>query len=478
LNLHRPYVDEIKFFCPKCQGIMERVPEVIDCWFDSGAMPFGQAHWPFAWPQIQNSKFKIQNFIKKGFLFPADYIAEGIDQTRGWFYTLLAISTLLSFGPSFKNVISLGHVLDEKGEKMSKSKGNVVDPFYIVEKYGADAIRWYFFTINQPWDPKLFSEKDIVKVLKEFILPFWNCYLFFKTYSRGFKFDFRFKSKNILDRWIVSRLNRLIFESKKSLDKYEITKAARSIEKFVINDLSLWYIRRSRKRFQMPKQKEEFKEASETLGFVLFNLVKLTAPFIPFLSEYIYKKFQIPDSKFQTSVHLENWPKGNKKLINKSLEKKMEKIREIAAKALAERTKAKIKIRQPLKSLQIENEELKNERDLLELLKEEINVKEIVFGKEFKLDTQITPELKEEGMIREIIRQIQEMRKGIGLKPKNKALLSISCSDELRKTLEKYKEELQMKTKMKDILFGKIEKFDIQKEIKVEKESLKLAIKK
>jgi isoleucyl-tRNA synthetase len=492
LNFHRPYVDEIRFFCPKCQGIMERVPEVIDCWFDSGAMPFGQAHWPFS--EIPDSKSQIPK-LKPPKLFPADYIAEGIDQTRGWFYTLLAISTLLGFGPPFKNVISLGHVLDEKGEKMSKSKGNVVDPFYIVEKYGADATRWYFFTINQPWDPKLFSEKDIAKVLKDFILPFWNCYIFFKTYAKNFKSDFKnfkFNSKNILDRWIVSKLNHLIFDLKKSLDKYDVTKAARSIEKFVIDDLSLWYIRRSRKRFQTPDDKKEFKEASETLGFVLFNLTKLTAPFIPFLSEYIYQKFQIgpsrrlggrragrsPISKFQISVHLADWPRGNKKLINKNLEKKMEKIREIAARALAERAKFKIKIRQPLKSLQIENGELKKEKNLLELLKEEVNVKEIIFGKEFKLDTQITPELKEEGMIREIIRQIQEMRKKIGLKPKNKTFLFISCSDELRGIIEKNREELLAKTKMKDVLFEQIEKFDIQREIKVENEILKLAIKK
>jgi isoleucyl-tRNA synthetase len=477
-DFHKPYIDEIKFLCPKCQGEMRRVSEVIDCWFDSGAMPFGQAHWPFS--EIPDSKSQIPK-LKPPKLFPADYIAEGIDQTRGWFYTLLAISTLLGFGPAYKNVISLGHVLDEKGEKMSKSKGNVVDPFYIVEKYGADATRWYFFTINQPWDAKLFSKNDVAKVLKEFILPFWNCYLFFKTYSKGLKSDFRkirLKSKNILDRWIVSKLNGLIFEVKGSLDKYDVTKAARSIENFVINDLSLWYIRRSRKRFQMPENKEKLKEASETLGFILFNLSKLTAPFTPFLSDYVYKKLQTSNLKFQTSVHLENWPKGKKKLINKNLEKKMEKIREIATLALAERAKAKIKIRQPLKSLQIPDKEFKKEKDLLELLKEEVNVKEIVFGKNFVLNTEITPELKEEGMVREIVRQIQEMRKEKEMKPKNKAWLFVSCSKKLREILIKNKEFLLKTTKMRDLIFGKTEKFDIQKEIKVEDEKMILAIKK
>jgi isoleucyl-tRNA synthetase len=475
LDFHKPYIDEVKFFCPKCQGEMRRVPEVIDCWFDSGAMPFAQGHWPFA--QNQKSKIKSQK-LNPPKLFPADYIAEGVDQTRGWFYTLLAISTLMGFGPSYKNVISLGHVLDEKGEKMSKSRGNVVEPFYIIEKYGADATRWYFFTINQPWDSKLFSEKDVVKVLKEFILPLWNCYLFFKTYSKSFELGSKLTSKNVLDRWIISRLNSLIFESKKSLDRYDITKTARSIEKFVIEDLSLWYIRRSRKRFQMPENEEELKKASETLGFVLFNLAKLTAPFIPFLSEYIYQEFRGLNFKSQASVHLEDWPKGNKRSINKSLEKKMEKIREIATLALAERAKAKIKIRQPLKSLQVSAEELKNEKDLLELLKEEINVKEIEFGPTFKLDTEITPELKEEGMVREIVRQIQEMRKEIGLKPKNKAWLFVSCSEKLKEIFLKNKEFLLRATKMKDFIFERAEKFDIQKEIKVENEKIILAIKK
>jgi isoleucyl-tRNA synthetase len=464
LDFHKPYIDEVNFLCPKCKGEMKRVPEVIDCWFDSGAMPFAQYHWPF-------------EDGKKPKLFPADYIAEGIDQTRGWFYTLLAISTLMGFGPPYKNVISLGHVLDEKGEKMSKSKGNVVDPWYIIQKYGVETTRWYFFTINQPGDPKLFSEKDVGEALKRFILTFWNCYLFFETYGKK-KEIVSSKSKNILDKWIVSRLENLVKKVTKDLEKFDVTRAARAIEKFVIEDLSLWYIRRSRRRFQKPKNEKELKEASQTLKFVLLNLSKILAPFLPFLSEFIYQKisnFNFKFSKF--SVHLENWPRVNEKLIDKKLERKMEKVREIVSLALAERQKAKIKVRQPLSELQIKNYQLKKEPELIELIKEEVNVKKISFGKEFKLDTKITPELKEEGTIREIIRHIQEMRKEVGLKPKDKILVGYLGSENISKILEKNKENILKEAKVLD-LKKKEGKFDLEKRVKVDNEEIILAIKK
>jgi isoleucyl-tRNA synthetase len=475
LDFHRPYVDEIEFFCPKCQGKMKRVPEVIDCWFDSGAMPFGQAHWPFAWPQIQNSKVKSQK-LSPPKLFPADYIAEGIDQTRGWFYTLLAISTLLGFGPPYKNVISLGHVLDEKGEKMSKSKGNVIDPWYIIQKYGVETARWYFYSFNQPWDPKLFSEKDIAETLRKFILTFWNCYLFFETYGEK-KEKASFRSKNILDRWIISKLENLIGKVSKNLEKYDITGSARLIEKFVIEDLSLWYIRRARKRFQKPESKKELKEASQTLKFVLLTLSKILAPFLPFLSEFVYQKLQNSNFKNLLSVHLEDWPKVNEKLIDKELERKMEKVREIVSLASAERQKVKIKVRQPLNELQIPNYQLKKDPELLELIKEEINVKKISFGKSFKLDTKITQELKEEGIMREIIRNIQEMRKEMGLKPKDKVLVGYTGSESISKILERNKEKILKEARILELKI-KEGHFDLEKEIKVENEKIILAIKK
>ena len=479
LDFHKPYIDEVKFYCQKCGGIMERVPEVIDCWFDSGSMPFAQGHWPFAPAFAKATAGKQNQKSRLPKLFPADYICEGVDQTRGWFYTLLAISTLLGFGPSSKNVISLGHVLDEKREKMSKSKGNVVDPWYIVEKYGADATRWYFYTVNQPGDSKLFSEKDVEESLRKFILTLWNCFTFFKTYKEKVKSQkSKVKSQHILDRWIISRLNNLIKEVTQKLDKYDVTGAARAIENFIIGDLSLWYIRRSRRRFQRPENKKELQEASVTLNYVLLTLSKLTAPFIPFLSEEIYKNLQLTTYNLQPSVHLEDWPKANKKLIDKKLNKKIERVREIVALALTERAKLGIKVRQPLNNLQLTTYNLQREKELLDLIKEEVNVKNISFGKNFQLDTKITPQLKEEGIIREVIRHIQEMRKKIGLKPKDKIFGFYFGPQNLNEILFKNREKIMKEGKIKDFKIKEKGKFDFEKEIKVEKENLWLAIKK
>ncbi|KPJ57439.1 isoleucyl-tRNA synthase [Parcubacteria bacterium DG_74_2] len=464
INFHRPFVDGMKFYCQKCENLMERIPEVIDCWFDSGAMPFAQYHYPF-----ENKKT-----VEKGKQFPADFISEAIDQTRGWFYTLLAISTLAGFGAPFENVISLGHVLDEKGEKMSKSKGNVVDPWSIIEKYGVDSLRWYFYTVNQPEDSKFFSEKEIRENLRKFILTFWNCFLFFKTYGKII--NKKAKVKNILDKWIISRLHQLIFNATNSLNEYNITKTARLIEYFVINDLSLWYVRRSRKRFQKPKEKEELKEVSAILFYILSELTKITAPFLPFLSEEIYQ--EIYGLKFQTptSVHLEDWPETKEELINEKLNKKMERVREIVASVLAQRKEAGIKIRQPLKKLQIPERELENE--LSSLIKGEVNVKEISFGKNLKLDTEITLSLREEGIIREIVRNLQKMRKEAGYKPKDIILISVLATDNLKKLLLKNKENILGETKAKDLKLDKTGKFKIEKEIKIDGKNLFLAIKK
>ena len=448
-DFHRPYIDQVQFKCAKCGELMVRSPEVIDCWFDSGSMPFAQYYYPF-----EGQKFP----------FPADYISEAIDQTRGWFYTLLAVSSLLGLGATYKNVISLGHVLDEKGEKMSKSKGNAVDPWYIIEKYGADAVRWYFYTVNQPGDSKLFSEKEVAEALKKFILTLWNSYQFFKTYAEvghATSNVGRRMSKNVLDVWIISRLNEIIQEVTQRLDKYDVTGAARTIENFVVNDLSLWYIRRSRKRF---------KEASATLALVLQTVSKLTAPFIPFLSEEIYSCLTW---NVKQSVHLEDWPKADKKLIDKKLNQKMEKVREMVTLALAERAKAGIKVRQPLKELRIKNYELRKEKELLELIKEEINIKKITFGKSLKLDTKITPELKEEGMVRDVIRQIQEMRKKAGLKPKDKISVQYFGTPELNKILENNKKIILGQTQAKNFKLGKG-----GEEVEINQQELQLGLKK
>ncbi len=456
-DLHKPYIDKVTFKCDKCNGKMARVPEVIDCWFDAGSMPFAQAHWPFD----QKQKTKPPK------LFPADYISEAIDQTRGWFYTLLAVSTLLGFGPPYKNIISLGHVLDEKGEKISKSKVNAIDPWQAIEKYGADTIRWYFYTLNQPGDSKLFSSRDIEDCLKRFIMTLWNCYTFFEIYGSalqpsGESASRPANSKHILDRWILSKLNKLILEVTEKLDNYDVTFAARVIENFVINDLSLWYIRRSRQRFRET-------EAIKVLGFVLLNVSRLTAPFVPFLSEEIHQR--LGEKK---SVHLDDWPKVNKKAIDERLNKSMEKTRELASMGLAERAKAGIKVRQPLSKLKVKSVKFKVGEELLDLIKDEVNVKEIVFDSKIKkaveLDTKITPELKEEGTIREVVRYIRAMRKQLGLKPSDKISIRYSCSPSLDKIIAKIEmEDIKPKTTEK--------KFALEKQVKIAGQPLDIYIK-
>jgi isoleucyl-tRNA synthetase len=374
-----------------------------------------------------------------------------MDQTRGWFYSLLAVSTLLGFGTSYKNVLTIGIVLDEKGEKMSKSRGNIVDPFYLMEKYGSDILRWYFYTINQPWEEKRFSEKEVFEKMKNFVLTLWNCFTFYKTYAEK-KINLKNRSvKNVLDKWIISRLNKLIFEVTQDLEKFSLTPSARKIENFVIEDLSLWYIRRSRRRFQEPKEKKELIEAQKTLGFVLVSLSKILAPFLPFLSEKIYQ--EIENSK--KSVHLENWPKANLKDVNENLEKEMEKARKIAAEILRKRQEMKIKVRQPLKKA-ILNERLPKE--ILEVVKEETNIKEIIFGENFEIDFKVDQELKEEGMFNEVLRNVQEMRKKRKLLPKDKVKVKVFGEEKLISVIKKYQKDFQRKSKIKEIQFVKLKK--------------------
>ncbi len=443
LDLHKPFIDEIKIKCPKCKGIANRVSEVADAWFDSGSMPFAQYHYPF-----ENKKLQEEQY-------PADYIAEGIDQTRGWFYTLLAVSTLLGKGTSYKNVVSHGLVLDEKGKKMSKSLGNIVEPREVINKYGVDSLRWYFYTVNQPAEPKLFTLKDVEERFRNFISTLYNTLIFFLTYGdKKIKNTKPHKLNNVLDKWILSKLNNLIKEATLKLDSYDITGAARAIEEFV-DDLSNWYVRRSRKRFSKSENKKDYQSACQVLGFVISTLAKLTAPFIPFLAEYLYQELHSPTkTSGGGSVHLEDWPKLEEKLINKELEEQMKLVREICSLALQNRAKAKIKVRQPLSKLKVKSQKLKVE--LSDLIKDEINVKEVIFDpglkEKIELDTKITPELKEEGTVREFIRQIQEIRKKIGLVPKDKIIVYFSDM-ELEKIAEKNKELIKRQVIAKDLIF-------------------------
>ncbi len=499
VDLHRPYIDEVQFLCEKCGAKMQRVEDLIDVWFDSGAMPYAQNPSGFWAKGPERSGGTKSETTKKNFLFPADFICEGIDQTRGWFYTLLAISTLLELGPSYKNVISHGLVLDKKGEKMSKSRGNVVDPWEIIEKYGADAVRWYFFTVNQPGEVKKFDEAEVGERMRRFVGTLYNIHLFFETYvskNRQQTTDNRQqKSKNILDKWVLSRLNELIDIVTKSLDEYNVISAARGIESFV-DDLSNWYVRRSRRRFQRPENKKEKQEAQATLGFVLRELSKLTSPFAPFISEEIYRTLK--NRKGKESVHLEDWPKLNKPLIDKKLNDQMNMVRRIVALGLKVRARSGTRVRQPLAKLEFLRQgsgqagiRNKVSEDLAELIKEELNVKEVEFVKtlnknfakekereiEVAFDTEITSQLKEEGMIRDITRTIQDMRKEAGYQPSWPAELLLAARDSLSETLKRWENFIKKETNTKHIVFeSKAKTFDIEKEISMDGATLRVGI--
>ncbi len=466
MDFHRPFIDEIEFLCKKCGKKMKRVPEVIDVWFDSGAMPFASLHYPF-----ENKKL-----IEKRIFFPADYICEGIDQTRGWFYTLLAISTLLGFGPPYKNVICHGLVLDEKGQKMSKSRGNVIFPEEILEKYGADLARFYFYTINPEGEFKRFSFKDLEDKKRRFFDTLFNSFNFLLLYLEK-NFTFREKiplTKNILNLWILSRIEELKRETRKNLDKFQIVKTARLFEEF-LDDLSNWYIRRSRERFQNPKQKREKEEASQTLFYVLFNFLLLLAPFLPFTSEYLYRKIShFFAKKPKESIHLYDFPKFKKEMVDEKLETEMEKARKIISLILAERRKAKIKVRQPLSKLELPKK-FTFKKEILEIMKQELNVKEIVFGKKIKLDKRITKELKEEGILREIIRSLQQLRKKKGLLPKDKIIIFCKGDKELERIIRKYEKEILERVKAKEISFLLEKETEI---LKIDKKEIKIKIKK
>ncbi|MBI2063950.1 MAG: class I tRNA ligase family protein [Candidatus Yanofskybacteria bacterium] len=362
LDMHRPYVDDVHLKCGKCGGEMTRIKDIADVWFDSGSMPYAQWHYPF------------ENKNEFGANFPADFISEGIDQTRGWFYTLLAVSTLLGKKAPYKNVVSYSHVLDEKGKKMSKSLGNAVDPWVIIEKFGVDAARWYFYTVNDPADPKLFSVNDIGKKMNGFIMTMLNSLRFFELYAKPSGKKMKASPFGQLDFWILSRLNTLVHNAAGSLDNYDLTTAAREIEKFVVDDLSNWWIRRSRQRFQRPTGKNELEQAVELLRFLLAELSKILAPFTPFLADHIYKKL---DNR-KESVHLEDWPKTKKKLLNPELEAQMAELRDAVAHGLAQRKERGIKVRQPLASITLKKTE-KFELNLERLLMDELNIKRVYY---------------------------------------------------------------------------------------------------
>ncbi len=388
LDMHRPYIDQVVLKRRGSKVPLYRVPELSDVWFDSGAMPYAQWHWPFENAEM----FKSQ--------FPADFIAEGIDQTRGWFYTLLTVSTALGNGSPYRNVLSYGHVLDEKGQKMSKSKGNVVKPDDVLDAVGVDTARWYFYTVSNPGDSKLFNMKEVRERLTGFMMTLQNCVQFYELYGRqpgneGF-------TKTALDNWLVSRSEGLKQEVTRALDEYDLTSATRAIERFVIDDLSKWWLRRSRKR----------PEALEFMRTVVMDLAKLLAPFIPFTAEDLWQKLKKPNDAM--SVHLADWPLAQPKLIDEKLEAYMQTVRDIITAGLALRKDEGIRVRQPLASITIPHN---LPAGVTGLILDELNVKDVKHDSTMAitLDTHIGTDLRAEGYAREVMRTIQDIRKEMGL---------------------------------------------------------------
>lgn len=387
IELHRPYIDEVHFTC-ECGGTMTRVPEVIDCWFDAGSMPFAQHHYPFE----NEAQFKAH--------YPADFISEAIDQTRGWFYTMLAISTLLFDNASFKNCIVLGHVQDENGIKMSKHKGNVIDPQSILNSEGADAVRWYFFTGSQPWLPSRFSYEAVAEAKRKFMGTFWNAYAFYVLYANidGFnptEHAFNMKTLGVMDRWLLSRLHSLIQEVDGRLEKYDITLAGRALQNFT-EEMSNWYIRRNRERYWKSEMTEDKAHAYLTLFTTLKTLAELAAPFTPFMAESIYQNIvagKLPDVK--ESVHLQDFPVADPSLIDKDLEEAMATVLDIVVLGRSARNTAQIKNRQPLSTLTVVGAERLRD-DMIDLIADELNVKEVRFQDDATglLDYTFKPQLK------------------------------------------------------------------------------------
>jgi len=414
---HRPWVDKVKILCSKCNELASRIPDVGNPWLDAGIVPFSTMGY-----------FTDKDYWK--LWFPADFICESFPgQFKNWFYAIIAMSTVLENTPPTKIIFGHASVRDEKDEEMHKSKGNVIWFDKAVEKIGADLMRWMYVTQNPVFNLKFGYKTSEEKKRK--LLTLWNSFDFFKTYVEKKEFpkrEWKGKTTNLLDQWIISRLYNRIEKVTRNLNRYNTKGAVLNIENFFIEDLSLWYIRRARKRFQRPESKKEKQEAIETLYFTLLTLTKLIAPILPFLAEEMY--FSLRRKDMPESVHLMDWPTVDREKINPELEEKMANVREIVTLALSERQESKIRVRQPLQKLKIKNQRIKEDRELLELIKEEVNVKELVFDKklrkEVKLDTKITPALKEEGTIREVIRHIQGMRKQLGYKPEHKILVYFS----------------------------------------------------
>ena len=552
IELHRPYIDDITMKCPDCGKTMHRVPEVIDCWFDSGAMPFAQHHYPF-----ENKDLFEQQF-------PADFISEAVDQTRGWFYSLLAESTLLFNKAPYKNVIVLGHVQDENGQKMSKSKGNAVDPFDALNKYGADAIRWYFYINSAPWLPNRFHGKAVVEGQRKFMSTLWNTYAFFVLYANIDNFDatkytLNYDKLPVMDKWLLSKLNTMVKTVDEDLGSYKIPEAARALQEFV-DDMSNWYVRRSRERFWAKGMEQDKINAYMTLYTALVTVAKAAAPMIPFMTEDIYQNLvRSIDANAPESIHLCDYPEVNEAWIDKDLEANMEELLEIVVLGRACRNTANIKNRQPIGTMYVKAEKAMD-KFYTDIIADELNVKEVKFAddvesfisysfkpqlrtvgpkygkllngirtalseidgtaamKELRdngvlvldidgnrvelaeedllietaqsegyvtetdgetsvvLDTNLTPELIQEGFVREIISKVQTMRKEAGFEVMDKIIVYAKDNDKIMDIMKANQDEIKREVLAENIILGEAEGYI--KEWNINKEAVTLGVSK
>ena len=552
VELHRPYIDEITLKCPECGGEMHRVPEVIDCWFDSGAMPFAQHHYPF-----ENKELFEQQF-------PANFISEAVDQTRGWFYSLLAESTLLFNKAPYKNVIVLGHVQDENGQKMSKSKGNAVDPFDALNKYGADAIRWYFYINSAPWLPNRFHGKAVVEGQRKFMSTLWNTYAFFVLYADidnfdPTKYELNYDQLPVMDKWLLSRLNTTVQAVDNDLANYKIPEAARALQEFV-DEMSNWYVRRSRERFWAKGMEQDKINAYMTLYHALVTIAKTAAPMIPFMTEDMYQNLvRSVDKDAPESIHLCDFPTVNEAWIDKDLEADMKELLEIVVLGRACRNTANIKNRQPIGTMYVKAEKKMSEF-YTDIIADELNVKEVKFADDvesfisysFKpqlrtvgpkygkllggirqaltdingtaamnelrtngvlkldingndvelteedllietaqtegyvsesdgetsvvLDTNLTPELIEEGFVREIISKIQTMRKEAGFEVMDKIVVYAHGNDKIQDIMKAHEDEIKSEVLADEMVLGETDGY--VKEWNINKEAVTMGVKK
>jgi len=480
LDLHRPFVDEVTFECPKCGGEMRRVPDVLDAWFDSGAMPV--ASWGHDLHGMSTEQ--VRELLESRNEFPADYICEAVDQTRGWFYTLHALSTLLFDGPCFKNVICLGHILDAQGEKMSKSKGNVVKPWSVVNKHGADALRWYLLTSSPAGNVRRFSAELVGEALKRFLLTLWNVYSFFVTYANIDRFDPRAASdvhhEAELDRWILSELNLLIDRVTASLEGYDPTDAGRAVQDFV-EELSNWYVRRSRRRFWKSESDADKLSAHATLYHCLVTLCKLLAPLTPFVSEELYQNLVrsfYPDEA--ESVHLARFPVADPSKVDMRLSEDIRLAMKVSSLGRSARSKAGIKVRQPLAEARVltrSSQEWGGLQRVAIQVEEELNVKEVNLLPPDKkeevaddprwslvaddsntywvaIDTQLTPELADEGMAREMVHRLQTMRKQAGFDIADYIVTFYEGGETVRRVLGGFAPYIRQETLSRDLSEG------------------------